>query len=90
MSLPLTEEQIDWIASEIQDQDELLHKPIEQALLDLGLDRNLAKSPELLEKLNENMFVCDLCEQWKNKEVRVYNKLLDQKCCEECDDNNQE
>ena len=30
MTLQLTEDQISWIASEIQDHDELLHKPIIQ------------------------------------------------------------
>lgn len=90
MTLQLTEDQISWIASEIQDHDELLHKPIIQALENLGADPLLAQDPEFLEKLQDTMFVCDECEKWRNKEVRVYNKILGMKCCEECDDNNQE
>jgi hypothetical protein len=90
MSFSITDDQIDWIISEIQDQDDTLHNPVKSALNELGLTTPSEEEYSLLmEKIQDTMFICDICETWKNREIRVYNALLNMKCCEECDENNQ-
>lgn len=89
MSLKTTlpsDDEIEEIANELDGLEETFSKSQKRVLEEFGYDNSIVENKVFFEKLDNHVFHCDYCDQWKQTSLRVTNESAEDEMCEDCDD----
>lgn len=74
MSLKTTlpsDDEIEKIANELDGLEETFSKSQKRVLEEFGYDNSIVENKVFFEKLDNHVFHCDYCDQWKQTGLRV-------------------
>ena len=82
-----SDDEIKKIADELDGLEETFSKSQKRVLEEFGYDHSIAQNEVFFRKLDEHVFHCDYCDQWKQTGMRVTNESAEDEMCEDCDEN---
>lgn len=82
-----SDDQIEAIANELDGVEATFSNSEKRVLEEFGYDFSISKNEEFIKKLDEFVFHCNYCDQWKQTGLRVTNESAEDEMCEDCDEN---